>query len=120
MARGTKAVNEEYEEVVGQADQWEEHGGSDFAPAHDFSEPLVGTLLRTETKEIKGKDRVLHTFDVDGDEVVAWGTAILDNRLKGLEGKRCKVVKTGKKITTKSGNGAWEFQVFVSRAALAS
>lgn len=112
-ARQQAAEAEEYVEVT---------GGGDFPPVWDFEEQgdLVGVFNGTKTITAKGKDRSLHSFDVDGDEVTVWGTAILDSRLADVEpGSRTKVQKPGTKVATKSGHQAWEFKVLVARGALA-
>lgn len=115
-------VNKEYE---GMADDEfvEVEGSSDFPPTldwDDYPEGFVGTFVGTVTKEIKGKDRVIHTFDIDGTETQVWGAAILDSRLKEVPaGARTKVVKTGRKLNTNSGHKANEFRVLVARSALA-
>lgn len=110
-----RATNSEYEEAVAdaQAGDWEESGG-DFPPVHDFKEndTLIGKFIGTVTKVIKGESRVLHEFEVDGDVVQAWGAAALDSRIAGLEGRIVKVIRTGKKITTKSGRAMNEFLVY--------
>ena len=105
---------EEYVEVT---------GGGDFPSTWDFDEQgdLVGVFKGTETKDIKGKDRTIHSFEIDGETVNAWGTAILDSRLSDVEPNTgVKVVKTGAKLPTKAGRGAWEFKVYVRRSALRS
>lgn len=105
-----------------EADEFVEVKGGDFPETWDFEEQgdLVGTFVGTETKNIKDKDRTIHTFEIDGENVTVWGTAILDSRLSDVdEGSRVKVVKTGKKISTKGGRQAWEFKVYVARGALA-
>lgn len=108
--------------VAAEADEYAEvTGGGDFPSTWDFEEQgdLVGTFTGSEVKEIKGKDRTIHSFDVNGEAVNAWGTAILDSRLKDVEpGSGVKVVKTGAKLPTKSGRSAWEFKVYVRRSAL--
>lgn len=109
-----------YDKALNEAEEFEEvKGGGDFPPVHDFNETpeLIGTFLGTEVKTIKGDDRTIHSFDVDGTVTQAWGASILDSRLADVEvGQRVKVVKTGKKLTTKAGRTPWEFKVFVSRA----
>lgn len=108
--------------IAAEADEFVEvKGGGDFPATWDFDEQpeLIGTFLGSEVKEIKGKDRTIHSFEVDGETVNAWGAAILDSRLEDIDqGSRVKVVKTGDKIPTKAGRGAWEFKVFVARGAL--
>jgi hypothetical protein len=110
-ARAQAAEAEEYEEVK----------GSGFTPTWDFDEQgdLVGTFTGTVTRDIKGEDRVLHQFVVDGEEYEAWGAAILNSRLADVdEGTDVKVIKTGKKIPTKRGKPATEFKVLVKKGAL--
>lgn len=108
--------------VAQEADEYVEvSGGGDFPPVWDFEDQgdLVGTFLGTDIINAKGKDRTLHSFEVDGETVNVWGTAILDSRLADVDdGSRVKVVKTGDKVPTKSGHQAWEFKVFVARGAL--
>lgn len=125
-------VSEEYETIVDGDEEFAEvkgTGGGDFPPTWDFDdEPVLkGTYTGHEVKSIKGKDRVIHHFsnvdDLDDPDelgVNAWGTAILDDRLEGLEGKRVLVRKTGEKIPTSSGNGAWDWKIGVAKSALAS
>lgn len=108
--------------VASEAIDYEEvKTGGDFPSTWDFETQgdLEGVYTGTEVKDIKGKDRTIHSFEVAGEPVTAWGTAILDDRLKPVEsGSRVKVVKTGAKLATKAGRGAWEFKVFVARGAL--
>lgn len=115
-------VSDEYTEVI-DGEEFVEVRGDDFNPTFEFAEDgessFVGVFKGTETKTIKGKERTLHTFEIDGEDHTVWGAAILDNRLKPVEpGSRCKVIKTGKKLSSQSGNKPWEFKVLVSRAAL--
>lgn len=112
-ARQQAAEAEEFVEVS---------GGGDFPPVWDFEESgnLVGVFTGTDTINAKGKDRSLHSFEVDGETVTVWGTAILDSRLSDVEpGSRVKIEKPGTKVATKSGHQAWEFKVFVAKGALA-
>ena len=112
-ARQQAAEAEEFVEVS---------GGGDFPPVWDFEEsgPLVGTFGGTEVINAKGKDRNLHTFEVDGETVTVWGTAILDSRLSDVDpNSRVKVEKPGTKVATKSGHQAWEFKVFVAKGSVA-
>jgi hypothetical protein len=113
-----KQVEDEFVEIT---------GGGDFPDTWDFDvsekspggNDLIGTYLGTKTVEVRGDDRKVHQFDVDGTEFDAWGTAILNSRLEQIEpGTRVKVVKTGAKIKTKGGQ-AWEFKVFASKASMA-
>lgn len=108
--------------AVAEADEFVEVKGGDFAGSWNFEEQgdLIGVYEGSKEVGTKNGDRTLHTFDVDGEEITVWGTAILDSRLSDVEeGQRVKVVKTGDKITTKSGHKAWEFKVFVARGAIA-
>lgn len=121
MAASTKA-----RDIAAEADEYVEvkgSGGDDFPGTHDFAADgdLIGVFLGTETKDIKGKQRTIHTFEVDGEPVTAWGTAILDSRLSELDGSErphVKIVRPGTKVATKSGHQAWEFNVFVKASAL--
>lgn len=109
-------------QIAQEAEEFVEVTGGDFNSAWDFDEnnEIVGVFKGTEVKEIKKKDRTLHTIEVDGEDFTVWGTAVLDNRLEGVEpGSRVKIVRPGTKIRTKSGHQAWEFKVFVSRGAFA-
>lgn len=109
-ARAQAAEAEEYEEVK----------SADFPDTWDFDEnpELVGTYLATKEVDTKHGKREVHQFNVDGEDVDAWGTAILNSRMKDIEsGTDVKVVKTGDKIKTKGGS-AWEFKVFARRAAV--
>lgn len=114
-ARDIAAEAEEYVEVKG--------ASGDFPGTHDFATDgdLIGVFTGSEVKDIKGKSRTIHTFEVDGEPVTAWGTAILDSRLSELDGSErphVKIVRPGTKVATKSGHQAWEFQVFVKASAL--
>jgi len=93
---------------------------SDFAPTHDFdSEPeLTGRYEGSRTVTTKNGDRLVHSFSAAAGLVDAWGTAVLNSRLEGLEGARVKVIKTGKKLGTNSGYSAWEFRVLVAKGTL--
>lgn len=109
----------DFRNQVDEAEEFVEVKGGDFPAAHDFDkqDTIVGTFLGTEEKTIKGKDRVLHTVEVDGEPVTLWGTAILDSRLSEVEpNTRVKIVRRGK-VPTKSGNQAWDFSVYVARSA---
>lgn len=113
-------------DIADEADEYVEVKGSggDYPDTWDFDEDgdLIGVFVGTERKEIKGKGRVIHTFEVAGEPVTVWGAAILDSRLSDLDPETrpdVKVVKTGDKLSTKSGRKAWEFKVFVRRGALA-
>ena len=118
--RQKPAVAEDYSEVVNEAEEFEEVQGDDFPPTWDFNEDseLIGIYKGAETKDIKGKARTIHTFEVNGVITNVWGTAILDSRLAGLEGAKVKAVR-GNKVKTKTGNSCWEFKVYVAKAALA-
>ena len=101
----------------------EEIKGGDYAPTHDFAvnDTLIGTYLRSEEVKTKKGLSTKHTFSVDGEEVDAWGAAILNSRLEQVEpGTRVKVVRRPEKITTSTGNTAWDFGVFVSKRAFAA
>lgn len=117
-------TNADYTEVVAEADEFVEvKGGGDFPPVHDFKENpvLVGTYLGSEDKNIKGNDQPsrIHSFEVDGETVQAWGSAILNSRLEDVEpGSRVKIEKPGTKVATKTGRQAWDWKVFVARSAL--
>lgn len=115
----------EYTELIDGEEFVESQGtGGDFNPTFKFADSgessFVGIFKDTETKEIKGKERTLHTFEIDGTDYTVWGAAILDDRLKPVDpGSRCKIIKTGKKLQSTSGNQPWEFKVLVARSALA-
>lgn len=114
---------DEYTELIDGEEFVEVRGDSDFPPTFEFAKDgessFVGVYLGTEEKDIKGKKRVLHQFEIGGEEHTVWGAAILDNRLSPVEpGSRVKVVKTGKKLQSASGNQPWEFKVLVARSAL--
>lgn len=116
------AVSEDYEEVVNEADEYEEvEGGLDFPPTHDFNDDpeIIGVFVGSETKDIKGKQRTIHSFEVNGVLTNVWGAAILDSRLEGLEGAKVKAVR-GNKVKTNTGNSCWEFKVYVAKSALAA
>lgn len=105
-----------------EAEEFVEVTGGDFPGVWEFEErgDLIGTFLGTETINAKGKDRNLHSFDVDGETVTVWGTAILDSRLKDVDpGTRVKVQKPGTKVPTRSGHQAWEFKVYVAKNSIA-
>lgn len=121
--RGATAVKGKARKQAEEAEEFVEvTGGGDFPPVWEFETQgdLVGTFIGTETILAKGKDRTIHTFEVSSETFNVWGTAILDSRLGDVDpGSRVKVVKTGEKIPTKSGNAAWEFKVLVARGAVA-
>jgi hypothetical protein len=113
----------EYTEIIEGEEFVEVTGGGDFNKTFEFAKDgessFVGIYKATEEKTIKGKERTLHTFEIDGEDFTVWGAAILDNRLEPVDvGSRCKVIKTGKKLQSASGNQPWEFKVLVSRSAL--
>jgi len=125
-------INEEYVEQTADADEYQEVKGGNYAPVHDFdANPYLKDVIYqgVEAKNIKGRDTTIHTFlanatqDDDGvwtgDEIQAWGAAILDSRLEGLEGAKVMVHKTGAKLTSKSGNTPWEYKVFVAKGSVA-
>ena len=114
-------VNEEYVEQTADADEYVEVKGGNYAPVHDFdaSPYLDGIYQGVEAKQIKGRDTTIHTFLVNGEEVQAWGAAILDSRLEGLEGAKVRVHKTGQKLTSKNGNTPWEYKVYVAKGSVA-
>lgn len=117
-ATASKARNKA---IAAEADEFVEvKGGGDFPPMWDFEESdLIGTYLGSVVKSIKGEDRILHEFEVDGEKVQAWGAAILNSRLEDIEeGTRVKVVDTGNRIPTKRGKPAKEFKVFAARGAI--
>jgi hypothetical protein len=120
--KGATATRSRAKALASEAAEYEEvKGGGDFPDTWDFEEQgdLVGTFTGSVVKEIKGKDRTIHEFEVDGEVVQAWGAAILDSRLSDLDAPvDVKVVKTGDKIKTKSGHHAAEYKVFVKRGAL--
>lgn len=118
----------EYDEILDlDGEEFEEQKGSggDFPPTWDFDEnpKLIAVYAGSKTINVKGDDRTIHTFsqapgsnatDIGEKGVEAWGTTILDDRIKGLDGEKVLVDKTGKKL-----GRAWEFRVYVSRQALA-
>lgn len=113
----------EYTEII-EGEEFVEVQGEGFNPTWEWPDSgpgeFVGVYKGTETKAIKGKDRTLHTFEIDGQDTTVWGASILDDRLKPVDsGSRCKVIRTGKKLQSASGNAPWEFKVLVARSALA-
>lgn len=105
-----------------EADEYAEVKGGDFPDSWDFEEQgdLLGTYLGSKVVPTKHGDRTVHQFQLaNGEEVDAWGTAILNSRLADVDsGQDVKVVKTGDKVKTKAGS-AWEFKVFVKKGAVA-
>lgn len=115
-------VNEEYETQSAEADEYVEVQGGNYAPVWDFNENpiLEGVYNGHEVKNIKGDDKVIHTFEVPGiGEVQAWGAAVLNSRLDGLEGAKVRVHKTGQKLSSSNGRSPWEFKVYVAKSAFA-
>lgn len=105
-----------------EAAEFVEVRGGDFPPVWDFEEQgdLIGTFTGSKGVTTKHGDRVLHHFDVDGQEVTVWGAAILNSRLEDIDpGSRVKVVLTGNFIPTKRGKPATEYKVYVARGAVA-
>lgn len=115
-------VSQEYTDALAEGEEWVEveAKGKDFAPTHDWkaSDTVIGLYNGERTVPVKGEPRTIHSFTTGDGELDVWGTAILDSRLDGLAGNRVKVVKTGLKITTKSGRRADDFVVHVARSAL--
>lgn len=112
----------EYTELI-DGEEFVEVVNNDFNPTFEFAKDgessFIGVYQGTETKDIKGKERTLHTFTIDGVDHTVWGASILDNRLGPVSpGSRCKITKTGKKLQSASGNQPWEFKVLVARSAL--
>lgn len=129
------AVNTEYTETV-DGEEFVEvagEGGGDYAPTLSFrgDDPvtILGTFTGTEKNVGQNKSSV-HSFTQakvegdpnhsgDHDEIQAWGSAILDDRLASVDpGSRVKVVYTGNRLPTRNGS-AKEFKVLVARSALA-
>lgn len=119
----TAQVSEEYAALLGvSADEVEEVSGpSDFPPVWDFKQPgkekLVG--IYRSVKKAGKKNSNLYTFEVDGEEITFWGTAVLDSRMKSVDfGDKALVHRTGEFLNTSSGNPAAEFKVLVARSAI--
>lgn len=114
-------VSDDYQAQADDAEVYEEVQGDAFAPVHDFEEndTLIGVYQGSREVETKKGARTIHSFLVNGEEVEAWGAAILNDRLKGLEDQKVKIVRPGDKLPTNSGGSAWNFKVFVAKAALA-
>lgn len=120
-------TNTEYDEALDTSDEYQEVEGGNFprtfypGPAEGEDGDLEGTFVSSEEKLIKGKQRVIHTFRLkDTDETVTvWGAAILDSRLQDIQpGSRVKVVKTGKKLQSQTGNTPWEYKLFVAKGSI--
>lgn len=105
-------------------DEFEEVGssGGEFAPTHDFEEndTLIGVYNGSREVNTRNGERIIHNFtDANGDEVDAWGAAIINSRLKDVPvGAKVKIVSTGQLIPTKNGRKAKEFKVFVAKGSL--
>lgn len=101
----------EFEEVKGE-----------YARTHDFAEndTLIGVYQGGRTVNTKNGERTIHNFiDAEG-SVDAWGTAIINSRLKDVpQGVKVKIVSTGREVPTKNGRKAKEFQVLVAKGSLA-
>lgn len=99
-----------YRDLVPVADK-----GANFATTIDWAEtPLfAGTYNGSISKQIRGEARTFHTFtDDDGAEYEAWGTAILDSRLKDIvPGTFVQITYLGKNAQTKRGVLAHNFDV---------
>lgn len=95
----------------------------EYARTHDFAEndTLVGVYNGSRTVNTKNGERDIHNFtDPAGESVDAWGTAIINSRLKDVpQGAKVKIVSTGREVATKNGRKAKEFQVFVAKGSLA-
>lgn len=85
----------------------------------DDTPEFIGTYKGDVSRQVKGEDRTFQTFvDADGEDVEAWGTAILNARLSKVEpGSRVKIVYLGKNAKTKRGVLAHNFEVFVARGS---
>lgn len=81
---------------------------------------FIGTYRGAESRNVKGESRTFQTFTAeDGEPIEAWGTAILDSRLKSVPvGARVKVVYLGKNAKTKRGNLAHNFEVYVAAGSI--
>lgn len=94
--------------------------GGDFARTIDWNEEpeFEGTYNGPVERVVKGETRTFQTFtDLEGNDVEAWGTAILDSRLKAVPaGSDVLVVYLGKNAKTKRGVLAHNFDVFVAEA----
>lgn len=90
-------------------------GGGDFPDTIDWDEtPLFeGVYTGVVVKDIKGQARNIQTFTtLDGVDVEAWGTAILDARLKNVPvGNLVQINYLGKNAPTKRGVLAHNFDV---------
>jgi hypothetical protein len=109
-AEFTNQLDEEFEEVK----------GGDYAPTHDFevNDTITGVYRGSRVVQTKKGESTIHTFTVDGVDTDVWGSAILNSRLdEDFVGRRVRVIRRGK-VTTKSGNQAWDYYVGVSKAAL--
>lgn len=114
--------NAEYDAQTEETDEYVEVQGGNYAPVWDFDENPIfeGVYKGFIVKPIKGEDKVIHTFEhAEIGEVQAWGAAVLNSRLEGLEGVKVRVWKTGAKLTSSTGRSPWEFKVYASKRALA-
>jgi hypothetical protein len=96
--------------------------GGDFARTIDWDEEpeFEGVYEGAVTRFIKGENRTIQTFralpgavpEDEDDRAEAWGTAILDARLKNVAvGNRVKITYLGKNAPTKRGVLAHNFDV---------
>lgn len=119
-----------------ETEEYEEVGGGDFPPTWDFdlADTVKGIYLDTRDVNTRNGSRKIHRFeahegtDLDGlgDAELpesglfdVWGAAIVNSRLENVpSGVKVKIVKTGKKVPTKSGRQAWEFEVLAAKGSV--
>lgn len=79
----------------------------------DTSPVFEGVYNGAITKVIKGKDRTFQEFTTeDGEDVQAWGTGVLDGRLKNVPvGNLVQITYLGKTLTNKAGQPMHNFDV---------
>lgn len=116
----------QYREAVG--------NGGDFAPTVTWVLPgesaekgiattvLEGVFKGSESRTIKGQSRLIHMFEVDGDAIESFGTAILDSRLGDVAKDvgtpaLVKITYLGKTARTKAGRDIHDFKVLYAPAA---
>lgn len=76
--------------------------------------PLFEGIFRgTEEKQVKGRTRTFQLFTTyDGEDVTAWGTGVLDGRMKNVApGSRVKIEYLGKTLVSKAGQPMHNFDV---------
>ena len=98
---------------------WQELSGQskDFPKMWDWEtdgEKVEGELVKVDTGVGKNESNVYTIKAEDGEEVGIWGTAVLDNRLSGVEvGTKVQIIYKGKRKNPESGRIFKDFSISI-------